>query len=64
MPVVSGWRIQSSGVVIERYWWMRASCSGWANISVPSGLVGSGSSPPSASVFAVPASIARSCASE
>ena len=28
-PTVSAWLVQMSGVAIERYWWIRASCIGW-----------------------------------
>ena len=37
-PIVSACRIQRNGIAIERYVWIRASCSGWSSESPPSGL--------------------------
>ena len=34
-------RVHSSGVAIERYWWMRANVSGCENVSLPTGFDGS-----------------------
>ena len=60
---MSAWRIQSSGVAIERYAWMRANVSGCEIDSGPcGGESGSGSSPLQIR-RALPASIARSWAS-
>ena len=45
-PIVSAWRVQSSGVAIERYAWMRANVSGCEIVSGPrGGASGSGASP-------------------
>ena len=30
---MSGWRIQRNGIAIERYWWIRASCSGCSSVA-------------------------------
>ena len=34
-PIVSGCRVQSSGVAIERYWWIRAKAIGCEKVSLP-----------------------------
>ena len=62
-PTVSGWRVQSSGVAIDRYWWMRASTIGWVNMSLPFAGVGSSGGSPSAIRLALPASMSRSWSS-
>ncbi len=38
---MSAWRVQRSGVAIERYWWIRASTIGCVNVSLPFAGVGS-----------------------
>ena len=63
MPIESGCRIQSRGVAIERYWWMRAIVIGWVNTPSPVGLVGSFGGSPRAIRFALPASISRTWSS-
>ena len=55
---MSGWRVQSSGVAIERYWWIRANAIGWENVSLPRGGVGSSGGSPSAIRLALPESMA------
>src|ERR671934_512341 len=47
-PTRSGWRVQSSGVAIERYWWIRAKAIGCEKISIPSGGEGSRAGSPAA----------------
>ena len=52
-------RVQSSGVAIERYWWMRANVIGCENVCSPVGGVGSSGGSPSAMRSALPASMLR-----
>jgi hypothetical protein len=59
-PIVSACRVQSSGVVIEMYWWIRANDIGCWNVLLPIGGVGSSGGSPAAMRFAVPLSMARS----
>ena len=60
-PIVSGCRVQRSGVAIERYWWIRARASAARRSCCPRGAVGSSGGSPSAIRFALPASMPRSC---
>ena len=53
-PIVSGWRVHSSGVAIERYWWMRANVIGCAKRRRRRGCVGSSAASPSAIRVRVP----------
>ena len=63
-PIVSACRVQSSGVAIDRYWWIRASAIGCENVPPPRGGVGSSGASPAAIRLAFPQSIACSCSSE
>ena len=52
-PIVSGCRVHSSGVAIDRYWWIRASAIDCGSVAGPVGSVGSSGGSPLAIRFRV-----------
>ena len=62
-PIVSGCRVQRSGVAIDRYWWTRASAIGCSKVARPFGGVGSSGGSPAAIRLAFPLSMFSCCSS-